>query len=117
MKDIPRFPTAEDVSREKELETELFGKPVEKNSILEEIYAYLHLEDIEQIQIDFNLNASEFNAIETKDQWGTLAPHLSTLRHYKAKRDGLGENIDEIRKLKSETRPTIEAIKKILQGM
>ncbi len=117
MSEQPQFPTLEDQARERELETGLFGKPVEKNSILEEIYVYLFLEDIEQIQIDFDLRATEFNSVETPGQWNDLAPELSKLRGYKSKRNALGVNIGKIRELKVELRPTIDILKKKLRAI
>lgn len=117
MDEQPKFPSLEDEARERELETELFGKPVEKNSTLEEIYSYLYLEDIEQLQIDFDLRATGFNSIETKEQWETLAPELSKLRGYKANRNTLGADLEKIRALRAELRPTIDLLKKKLRAI
>ncbi len=121
MNEVPRFRTAEDLvqerEREAELEKELFGKPVEKNSILEEVYVYVFLEDLEQLETDLDFRATEFNGIETTEQWQTISENLSKLRGYKKRRDALDIDIEAIRKLKSETKPIIEALKKQIRAL
>lgn len=95
-------------------EEKLFGTSVDKseNVTLENIFSFLTVEDIKQLQTDMIVDPGIFILVDSEEAWEEISEELKELATYKTAREGLSNTDPEFKAVRDHYRLVFDRLKK-----
>jgi len=95
-------------------EEKIFGTEVDKseNKTLENIFSYLTIEEIQQLQVDMIIDPGVFVLVDSEEVWQEISEELSELATYRTAREGLHSTDPKFKEVRNHYRAVFDRLEK-----